>query len=272
MQPARCLNCEQTILPEQKFCSQCGQKTDIHRLDFHYLVHEAVHSITHADKSIFNLLAKLSYQPGHVARNFLAGKRKRFLSPLNFYLIIIGVFVFLLSTFKTFEQPTNFAAWRAGISQIKDPIERDRKLQKIDRSENAMKFMSKNSNLVNLLAATPLVSLIFFVFYRKRAYNFTEHLVSNFYFSGFAASVFMLLIAPVINIFQSTNVYLTGIACFLLFELLYRSIAYYQLMNIKGTRHYLYALFASFTAVICWILLSRWVINTYIETGFKSFF
>lgn len=43
MQQTNCLNCETYLQINQKFCPQCGQKTNIHRLSFHEVSHEAVH-------------------------------------------------------------------------------------------------------------------------------------------------------------------------------------------------------------------------------------
>jgi hypothetical protein len=269
MQPTSCLNCEAVLLPEQKFCGQCGQTAHLHRLNMHYVLHEGAHFVTHTDKSIFSLLLKLAHQPGYIARSFIEGKRKRYLSPLNFYLIIIGMFVFVLSSLKTFERPATFSQTREDVRQIKDPVKRDRRLAKLERSEEVTKFMGKYSNLVSMLGATPLTAFLFSIFYRKSRYNFTEHLVANFYFSGFTAFIFILLVAPLTYIFQNITVYLSIIGAFLLFELIYKSIAYYQFMNRKGTRHYLYALLIATIAIITWVLLSQGAINIYIETGFN---
>jgi hypothetical protein len=78
MSSPTCLNCEENLEISAKFCPQCGQKTDTHRLTIGHIVHDSVHAITHADKGIFHLLKDLAVRPGVVAREYIGGKRKKY--------------------------------------------------------------------------------------------------------------------------------------------------------------------------------------------------
>ncbi|HEY0058223.1 MAG TPA: DUF3667 domain-containing protein [Flavisolibacter sp.] len=272
MTTTTCLNCRQALQPGHRFCSACGQKADTHRISFKHFLHDLLHGFTHADIGIFHLIKQLALKPGEVARNYLAGQRKRYFPPMNFYLIMIGLFVFTLGLFHTFEQPNNFAQLRADVSKISDAVVRERRMMKLDRAETAMAFMTKKSNLVSLLLATPLAAFVFFLFYIRRNLNYAEHLVSNFYFAGFSALFFILVVGPLVSLVDSQSFYLGAMSAFLFAEMLYRSIAYYQLMNRKGARHYLYALLASITAVGLWILLSQAIVIYYIDHGLPGIF
>jgi hypothetical protein len=263
-----CLNCNKAIGSQQNYCSFCGQKVDTHRVNFHHVIHDAVHYITHTDRSIFNLLKQLSFRPGHVAREYLAGMRQRYLSPLTFFLIMVGLMVLSLSVFNTFKTTTNFTELRASVQKIDDPVVKERRLAKIDRMEKALNFMSKHSNIVSLLIATPLSALIFFLFYIRRDYNFFEHLFANFYFAGFTFLFFLFFVIISTAIFNSSKMYFTGLRIFFGVEIIYRSVAYYQLINKKGIWHYLYALLVSTIVIAVWFFLSQLVIGYYIERGF----
>ena len=78
---SRCLNCRQLLLMHQRFCHQCGQKTDTHRINFHYLVHEVPHSIFHVDNGILFTLKELFTRPGQSIREYLEGKRQQHSNP-----------------------------------------------------------------------------------------------------------------------------------------------------------------------------------------------
>ena len=90
-----CLNCNRPLLEGQKFCAFCGQKTALKRLSLFEIWHDVVHYFTHADKGIFQLLKALIVQNGTVAKEFVAGKRKKYFPPLNFFLIVAALYVFM---------------------------------------------------------------------------------------------------------------------------------------------------------------------------------
>lgn len=267
----QCLNCNQTIELNQKYCSACGQKVNVHRINFHHLVHDSVHYLTHTDKSILNLFKQLVYRPGHVAREYLQGMRQRYLSPLTFFLIMVGLMVVSVSVFGTFKSTTNFAELKASVQNIDNPVVKERRFAKIERMEKALNFMSKHSNLVSLLIATPLSALIFFLFYIRRSYNFFEHLFANFYFAGFTVIFFLFIVIVPTAIFHSSKLYFNVLRIFFIVEIIYRSIAYFQFINKRGIWHYLYALFVSTIVISLWFFFSQMVISYYIEKGFFNF-
>jgi hypothetical protein len=44
------------------------------------------------------------------------------MSPLNFFLIMVGLFVFTLTTFHTMDQPSQYEAMRKNAESQKDPV------------------------------------------------------------------------------------------------------------------------------------------------------
>jgi hypothetical protein len=87
----RCLNCDASLSAGQAFCSVCGQSSDTHRLSLHDITHALVHVFTHADRSVFSLVRDLAHKPGRVAREYVAGKRRRYFNPFTFAIVVIGV-------------------------------------------------------------------------------------------------------------------------------------------------------------------------------------
>ncbi|MDB5196692.1 MAG: hypothetical protein JWP88_1063 [Flaviaesturariibacter sp.] len=266
MQPTNCPNCEATLQPAFDYCPACGQGTHLHRINGKHLAHELLHFFTHADKGIFLLIKELAVRPGVVAREYIAGRRKKYFNPLNFFFIVIGLFVLTITSFHTFQRPSNFSAQREGVQRISDITTRTRILAKLDRAEEATGFMERYANLVTIVV-TPLVAFIFLLFY-PRPYNFSEHLIANLYLAGFVGVVFIIVIAPMMS-FLPGSYSLLGIGIYFLFMITYRSVAYYQFIGKEGTGAKWKAFTASFIGVVSWALLSQGAMMYYINHGFK---
>src|SRR5262245_11561097 len=103
MNKPACKNCGKQLAHRENFCPSCGQKANVHGLTFHSLLHEIVHYFTHAEKNIFSLIKQLTFKPGVVAEEYLAGKRKKYFSPVNFFLIVAGLLVIIVSALHSFD-------------------------------------------------------------------------------------------------------------------------------------------------------------------------
>ncbi len=88
-----CNNCHQSF--QGKYCANCGQKASVGRLNMHTLWHELTHAITHADKGFLKLSKDLLITPSKVYAGYFNGKRKTYFSPVMFFLITVGLIVFL---------------------------------------------------------------------------------------------------------------------------------------------------------------------------------
>ena len=176
-----CLNCGNQITPGFLFCPNCGQKTAVHRLNYHDLSHDAIHYFTHADKGIFSLLRELAVRPGKVAREYVEGRRTYYFKPLNFFLLVAAVLV--LSTSFLFEEGNTRPSIGNKPRTTMGPQANTANTKALKRFKNVNKITSRYSNVINMMA-TPLISFLFWLFYRKERYNFIEHLVANMYFIG----------------------------------------------------------------------------------------
>lgn len=87
---AACLNCGATLTGA--FCAACGQKADVHRSLAH-AIEEFLHGLTHFDGKLWRTLPLLLWRPGRLTREYVHGRRARYVSP---------VAMFLLSVFSMF--------------------------------------------------------------------------------------------------------------------------------------------------------------------------
>lgn len=78
------------------FCSNCGQPTHVHRSLLH-LGEEVLHGVMHFDTRAWRTLPLLIINPGRLTREWIQGKRTRYVSPLAMFLFTVFLMFFVLS-------------------------------------------------------------------------------------------------------------------------------------------------------------------------------
>jgi hypothetical protein len=91
---ATCTDCGEPT--SGKFCSNCGQPTHVHRSLLH-LFEEVLHGVLHFDARIWRTLPLLLLNPGRLTREWIQGRRTRYVSPLAIFLFTVFLMFFLLS-------------------------------------------------------------------------------------------------------------------------------------------------------------------------------
>ncbi len=262
---AICSNCSGELNPEFSFCPYCSQKTALHRLSLHEVKHEALHYITHADKSFFTLIKSLLLKTGTVAAEYISGKRKKYFPPLNFFLLVAAIFVFLMSLIPS-PVPADVLKDNPEISRIPNEQARMKVYGIYKRKAEAISFINKYANIMFMIAL-PLITLIFWLFYYKGNFNYTEHLIAGMYMIGFITLVYILVLVPM-SVWLFPNSGFNVFLFFLAFKILYCSVYYYH-FTAKHTKAAAFKAFGvSFCAIMVWTVLSASMVRLYISTGF----
>ena len=89
-----CLNCGTALTGP--FCGQCGQKGHVHRSLLH-VGEEFLHGITHLDGKAWHTLPALVFRPGKLTREYIEGKRARYIAPVPLFLMVVFLMFFVLS-------------------------------------------------------------------------------------------------------------------------------------------------------------------------------
>jgi hypothetical protein len=199
---AACLNCDSRLQPQQRFCGECGQKTGRERLTMRDIAHDFVHALTHADHSIFTLVKALAYRPGHVAREYIEGKRKKYFGPLAFLLITVGL--------------ASFMVLIAG-AQFFTPVP----------DNTIANFLQQHINLVIFLQV-PLLAAVCALLFRDSQLHYAEHLILVAYTSGFRLLFLALVGVPVFYFANLAPISRTTAPVYLGLWLIYFAIAAVQ--------------------------------------------
>ncbi|HEY9257813.1 DUF3667 domain-containing protein [Chitinophaga sp.] len=91
-QDKHCLNCG-TEVPE-RFCTHCGQENTVPHETFGHLFSHFVADIFHYDSQFLITLKLLFFRPGFLSREYMAGRRVRYVNPIKLYVFVSFVFFF----------------------------------------------------------------------------------------------------------------------------------------------------------------------------------
>ncbi len=181
MSSALCANCNREL--SGKYCSNCGQKAETHRLNWHFLWHDLQHGLIHFDKGVAFTLKELSTRPGYSIKEFLEGKRVNHFKPISLVVLLGGVFAFLYHS-----------------SHIRFPA----MITKNDKGAlELLDWVFTHFSVMELINIPLTAAATTFVF-RKYGYNFIEHFVINTFISAQRLTVCILLF-PILVIYSGTS-------------------------------------------------------------------
>lgn len=149
------MNCQSDV--SGKYCHNCGQKTDTHRITFkHFITHDLLHGVWHIEKGLFFTLKEIIVRPGQTAVNYIAGQRIRYYNFFYLSLILIALNI-LTTTLNGVLNPENTVIISGDGGKIYDFVRHFIKLL--------------------LFGIIPLNALASFIVFKKLKSNYTEHLI-----------------------------------------------------------------------------------------------
>jgi hypothetical protein len=166
-----CLNCNAEI--NEQFCSNCGQSSETHKINLHYLWHDIQHGLLHFDKGILYTTKELFTRPGNSIREFLDGKRVNHFKPISLVIILAGIYS-LLSHFFHLNLFSNYYEMKGsgmGYNEFKTSVDK------------LSEWLSQHYSVLTLLQI-PVFSIGTYLMFKKEGYNFIEHLVINSFIAG----------------------------------------------------------------------------------------
>lgn len=256
-----CLNCGEELTTEDRFCPKCAQKAHTHRLTLAHFFHEFFHAFTHTDKGILHLLKALALRPGTVAREYVAGKRKKYFNPFTFFLIIMGVFVFTGTVFR--KSDIAIRPDEQVLRRIPSEEGRQQYIATMQRVENVRNFTNKHGNVIAMVAI-PFLSILTWLFFRGMGYNYAEHLTANMLFITFSNLLFALIVFPLAAALKGgTGLGMVYLFAFLI-QALYLSWGLNGFLQLKSVGERARSLGVSFSGILLWVLLSQVAFAVYI--------
>lgn len=150
-----CLNCDTII--EGKFCSNCGQRTDTHRITAkHLFMHDLLHGVWHIEKGILFTMKQALIRPGCAALEYISGKRIKYYNVFYLILIVVGLTVLAGSVHDQYS-----------IKYLGTTIQ----------PNNAMDQFTSDYAKFLIYSLVPFFALNSFILFKRKKFNFSEHLI-----------------------------------------------------------------------------------------------
>jgi hypothetical protein len=84
-----CKHCR--LSGEDKYCPHCGEIYQPYRITIPSILHEVLHTFTHADTGLLYTLKNLAIHPGIMQKNYLEGERKSNQKPFSLFFICASI-------------------------------------------------------------------------------------------------------------------------------------------------------------------------------------
>jgi len=139
----------------------------------HALLHEFWHGFTHTDKGVLRLWLDLLLRPRRTYENYFSGHRKHYFSPVVFFLVSFGIYIFLDQKVYDYQDHVNILR----IGHI--------------YNDEWGRFVHEHAKTIALLMLPVEALLSWALFFRRR--NLAECIVFWLFCTGFVNTILILL-------------------------------------------------------------------------------
>jgi hypothetical protein len=190
-----CPNCGTALAGE--YCHGCGEKRPEARdLTVAHFLRDALKELTSLDSKLYHTLLALLFRPGRLTLEWIAGRRGRYLKPLNLCLGVFAISIFAYSAYKPVSvYDVSNVAEQDKTGQVMELVRRRAAKRRVEpealldeMSEKWQRYMSV-SPLVFVFAFALVLQLVFIA---TRRY-FVEHLVFSMHFVSFSMLALTLM-------------------------------------------------------------------------------
>lgn len=192
-----CPNCGTELAGQ--YCHACGQRVVHLRATLHDFLHEATHEFLHVDGKIVRTVRYLLFAPGRLTRDFLDGKRARYISPLRMYLVCSALFFFLAAAFgaQTGLVEVHEGPRKPASASAAKPAPRDarfiRGAAKYEHDPERLALDIAHAFPKAMFILMPIFAVLLWLFERKRERFYIPHLYFSIHFHAFAFALFALI-------------------------------------------------------------------------------
>lgn len=232
------------------YCNICGEKV-INQEDkrFKYFIGEFINAISFADSKFWRTLRSIMVDPGSFSKNFIEGRRKKFMRPISLFLFANMIY-FIFPLFNTFHSSLgsqisthNFLHSELANELVQDKIEK----KQISIQEFEVLYNAKTAELSKVFL---ILIVIIFAIFNWVLHNPNKHFLSDQIVLSLELMTFIILFGVqlqgiIMNIIKAigfgsiiSEFLLTLIAGLLLLYFLIRSeISFFESKKIPATLH-----------------------------------
>jgi len=202
---ANCVGCGAAVTG--RYCANCGEHTEPHDYSLTHFVTEVLETAAHVDGRVFSSFRSLVARPGQLTTDYLAGRRKSQLGPVQLFVVCnVIYFLFLplalqLPFTSTLRMQTENRPWRAMAARMVETkvAERHERIEEYEARFDEAAHLQGHS-LVMLMV--PLFAIGVWALHPRARRYYAEHLVFSFYAMGFLLLWMTLVTVPVSQVYR----------------------------------------------------------------------
>jgi hypothetical protein len=143
------------------FCPHCGQDRNTRRFDAKHLARALSRALFTVDNTFVTTLARLLAAPGHLAREYVLGKRAKYVTPFTLLAVLTLVDGYVRNH------------WRFNLAETAD----DQVRAVVHVLEETRRAFEK----LFIIALLPLQALTTSLWFRRARQNYAEHFIMNLF-------------------------------------------------------------------------------------------
>lgn len=165
-----CHNCHTILSLENNFCPHCGQENHDLKVPIGHLAFEVFEGFTHFDTKFYNTMRAIFLSPGKITKDFLEGRRGRYVPPVRLYFLISFVFFLGLGNWVdlSMQNGTNLLSkekldgeFFGGVVKVNTTDKANRELEKtLEKAEKKVISLQKKNDTTGLFEAKEAVKEI----------------------------------------------------------------------------------------------------------------
>ncbi|WP_420576581.1 DUF3667 domain-containing protein [Ekhidna sp.] len=190
-----CKNCERKLESDFRFCPTCGQEHKDKVVHFKQFILDFLGDYFTFDSLIIRSVRPLLFNPGFLTREFVAGRRVRYIPPLRMFIFISIVFFLFLG-----------------------PVDKTVASEKSEEAEFLDSFFSVWFPRLFFLLL-PLFALFLYILFRKPGRFYLTHFIFSVHYHAFAFVLLTVMVILIDFIFP-TSVFLSQWSFFITLLLL----------------------------------------------------
>jgi len=123
-----CLNCGTIV--QGRYCQNCGQENVVPHETFWHMVKHFVFDILHFDSKFYDSMKLLLFKPGFLPKEYIKGRRARYMNPVKKYVFTSAIFFILFFSF--------FAEGGGLNLNVDEPISQKDRVANIKKAEKIL--------------------------------------------------------------------------------------------------------------------------------------
>lgn len=144
---ANCLNCRFPFQGHEIFCPECGQKNKLAKITLGSFLNEVFKGFTSWDAKFWKTILPLLIKPGKVTKDYIKGKRTRYVNPFRFYIITSIIFFLLIGVYNKLQ---DIKGLEKKASVVKKKKKQELTTQQIDSIKNNLDTTLDNIPFVRI--------------------------------------------------------------------------------------------------------------------------